>query len=94
MFSKPKTDVCPLLKSECIEASCKWWTAVMGKNPQTGQDINMQDCAVKWLPTLLIENSKVGRETGAAVESFRNEMTNSNNQLALAVSNGQLLIGG
>lgn len=94
MFSKPKTNVCPLLKSECIESSCKWWTTVMGKNPQTGQDVNMPDCAVKWMPTLLIENSKVGRETGAAVESFRNEMTNSNNQLALAFSNGQLLIGG
>jgi hypothetical protein len=31
-----------------------------------------------WTPMLLIENSKVNRETGAAVESFRNEMVKSN----------------
>lgn len=92
MFAKPKTDVCPLLKSECIEASCKWWITVMGKNPQTGQDVNMPDCSVRWLPTLLIENSKVGRETGAAVEDFRNQMTAGNEQLAQVLINQQTLL--
>ena len=85
MFNKPKTNVCPLIKDTCMGASCAWYTTVMGKNPQSGSDINMADCAVKWLPTLLIENSKVGRETGAAVESFRNEMKVANNAIALSV---------
>ena len=31
-------------------------------------------CAVKWIPMLLIENSQMQRQTGAAVESFRNEV--------------------
>jgi len=31
-----------------------------------------------WTPILMIENSKVNRETGAAVESFRNEMVKAN----------------
>ena len=31
-----------------------------------------------WLPTLLIENAQQSRQTGAAVESFRNEMVKSN----------------
>jgi hypothetical protein len=78
MFNKPKTNICPMLKSECIEASCMWWTTIMGKHPQTGADINMPDCSVRWIPVLLIENSKVERETGAAVESFRNEMVKAN----------------
>ena len=35
-------------------------------------------CAVGWLPVLLIENSQQQRSTGAAVESFRNEMVKAN----------------
>jgi hypothetical protein len=31
-----------------------------------------------WMPMLLIENSQQQRGTGAAVESFRNEMVKSN----------------
>jgi hypothetical protein len=49
-----------------------------------------------WLPILMIENSQQQRQTGAAVESFRNEMVRSNEQtgqMLLAVS-GQKLIEG
>ena len=35
-------------------------------------------CAVVWLPILTIENSQQQRQTGAAVESFRNEMVKAN----------------
>lgn len=31
-----------------------------------------------WLPVLMIENSQQQRHTGAAVESFRNEMVKAN----------------
>lgn len=31
-----------------------------------------------WLPVLMIENSQQQRQTGAAVESFRNEMVRAN----------------
>ena len=33
----------------------------------------MGRCRISWVPTLLIENSQQQRQTGAAVESFRNE---------------------
>ncbi len=33
--------------------------------------------AVTWLPVLMIENSQQQRQTGAAVESFRNEVVKS-----------------
>jgi hypothetical protein len=31
-----------------------------------------------WMPMLMIENSQQQRQTGAAVESFRNEMVKTN----------------
>lgn len=69
---------CPLLNGDCLEHGCKFWLQVMGKNPNTGQDINAWDCAIVWMPVLLIENSQQQRQTGAAVESFRNEMVRGN----------------
>ena len=33
---------------------------------------NLENC--QWIPMLLIENSQMQRQTGAAVESFRNEV--------------------
>jgi hypothetical protein len=50
----------------------------MGKNPNTGQEVNEWACAVRWLPMLLIEGSQQTRQTGAAIESFRNEMVKLN----------------
>lgn len=51
---------------------------IRGKHPQTGADIDEWGCSIAWTPMLLIENAKMQRETGAAVESFRNEMVKSN----------------
>jgi hypothetical protein len=51
---------------------------VQGTNPNTGEDINEWGCSVAWMPILLIENSKQQLQTGAAVESFRNEMVKAN----------------
>ena len=50
----------------------------MGKNPNTGQDVNRFDCAVSWLPMLLIEGSQQTRQAGSAIESFRNQMVELN----------------
>jgi len=47
---------------------------VIGKNPQTGQDLSEWNCAISFLPMLLIEGAQQQRHTGAAIESFRNEM--------------------
>jgi hypothetical protein len=68
---------CPLIKKDCIGLQCSWFMLVRGKNPQTGQDVDEWGCAMTWLPVLLIENSQQQRQTGAAVESFRNEVVKS-----------------
>ncbi len=65
--------LCPLIGEDCRELGCSWFTQIRGQNPQTGEDIDEWGCAVTWLPMLLIENSNMQRQTGAAVESFRNE---------------------
>ena len=67
---------CPLIGKDCIGLQCSWFTQIRGSHPQTGELIDEWGCAVVWMPTLLIENSQQQRQTGAAVESFRNETLN------------------
>jgi hypothetical protein len=69
---------CPLLKKDCIENKCAWYSHVRGFNPNTGQEVDEAACTVSWIPMLMIENSQQQRSTSAAVESFRNEMVKSN----------------
>jgi len=51
---------------------------IRGNNPNTGEEIDDYGCSMAWLPVLMIENSQQQRQTGAAVESFRNEMVKAN----------------
>ena len=69
---------CPLIKKDCIQTKCAWFTQLRGTNPQTGSEVDEWGCAVSWLPILLIENSQQQKQTGAAVESFRNVVAESN----------------
>jgi hypothetical protein len=66
--------ICPLHKVDCSTVchKCPWWTLVRGKNPQSEEMIDDWRCAVALLPMLLIENAQMSRQTGAAVETFRN----------------------
>lgn len=66
---------CPLLKKDCIGLQCSWITQIRGTHPQTGEEIDEWNCAVKWLPVLLLDNTQQQRQSGAAIESFRNEIT-------------------
>ena len=57
---------------------CPLWVKVIGKHPQQDATIDHWNCSLAWLPILTIENSQMQRQTGAAVESFRNEMVRLN----------------
>jgi hypothetical protein len=65
---------------------CNWFTRLAGINPNTGEAMDEYSCAISWLPVLLIENSQQQKSTSAAVESFRNEMVKSNEQILLTAS--------
>jgi hypothetical protein len=57
--------------------SCPKWVHLRGTLPQGGE-VDEYNCSDAWLPHLLVENSQMQRQTGAAVESFRNEMVKLN----------------
>ena len=89
---------CPLNKFEpCKQLDCAWFIKISGHNPNIGADVDEWGCSIAWLPVLLIENSQQQRGTGAAVESFRNEMVKTNIKTADAilqsVNNNQTLVG-
>ena len=67
-----------LIKKDCVGLQCAWFTRVQGTDTNTGNQVDEYQCAISWMPMLLIENSGQQRQTGAAVESFRNEMVKSN----------------
>lgn len=70
---------CPLNAFEpCRQLDCAWFIQVRGTNPNTGKEVDEWACSMAWVPMLLIENSQQQRQTGAAVESFRNEMVKAN----------------
>jgi len=85
--SKPN---CPLNNFEpCKQLECAWFMKIAGTNPNSGQEVEEWGCSVAWLPILMIENSQQQRQTGAAVESFRNEMVRANemsNKVLLATA--------
>lgn len=62
----------------CRQLECAWFVKIAGTHPQTGAEIEDWGCAMSWMPILAIENSQQQRQTGAAVESFRNEMVKNN----------------
>lgn len=70
---------CPLDGfNPCRQLDCAWFMKINGTNPNTGKEVEEWGCAMAWMPMLMIENSQQQRSTGAAVESFRNEMVKAN----------------
>ena len=62
---------------------CPWFVRIRGKNPQYEEEIDEWRCAIAWTPMLLIENAQQSRQTGAAIESFRNEVVKESKQNSL-----------
>jgi hypothetical protein len=83
---------CPLIKKDCVGLTCAWYTRVQGYDMNSGAQVDSYECAIAWMPMLLIENSGQQRQTGSAVESFRNEMVKANEvntKLILAAASGE-----
>lgn len=67
----------------CRQLECAWFLKVAGKHPQSEEPVEEWGCAIAWMPILMIENSQQQRQTGAAVESFRNEMVLANRAVVM-----------
>ena len=82
-------DNCPLNGfKKCKQFKCAWFVQMKGTNPNDGKEVDEYACAIAWLPTLLVDNAMQSRQSGAAIESFRNEMVKANqsNQNLLELS--------
>lgn len=66
---------CPFSGFEkCKGYDCALFVHLRGTHPQTGAEMDERNCALSWLPLLLVENAKEVREGVAATQSLRNEM--------------------
>ena len=93
-FSK---DDCPLLKAPCAKDLCPWYIHIAGKNPQTGAPVDDAKCAIAWMPIVMLEVAQKEYQTGAAVESLRNEAVKAAREItsaALAKATAQILTNG
>jgi hypothetical protein len=69
---------CPLgKKCEEIENSkafrCAWFVKLIGKDPQSKNDVDEWGCAIGWIPIMLVEVAQMSRGTSASVISLRDE---------------------
>ena len=82
---------CPL-GSACEEIKdnkhyrCRWFQKLYGKNPQSEELLDERRCVFEWSNILQIEHSQFERQTGKAVESFRNLMVEGQNMFLNNVS--------
>jgi len=78
MKIEPKAN-CPLNNFEpCKQLDCAWFIEIHGTHPNTGEPLKDWGCAMSMMPMMLIENARQQHSTGAAIESFRNEMVRAN----------------
>lgn len=59
---------------------CPWYVMVRGVDPNTGNEVDEWNCAIAWMPALMINTANESRKGAAAIESFRNEMTGQRTQ--------------
>lgn len=90
----PATGFAKSCREIIAECDCPKFVKISGVNPNDGQAVDKFGCVDSFLPMLLIENSQMQRQTGAAVESFRNEMVQGNHNLLTLYSPAALRIGG
>ena len=77
MFGGKKKNICPLMGKTCVEHECAWYMNVAGTNPQTGTEFSNWQCAVVFMPLLLMDNAASIRQTTVAAQETRNEVAKS-----------------
>lgn len=76
----PATGFARACREIIAECDCPKFVTIRGKDPQSGAEMDRSGCVDSFLPHLLIENAQMSRQTGAAVESFRNEVVRAEAQ--------------
>ena len=83
--------ICPLLsalrKQDCVENKCRFWTHLMGKNPQSEGTVDKFGCAIEFLPILLVENAQMIRQAAASTDKVANQVQKSRAEFIGALTN-------
>ena len=83
--------VCPLGK-KCTEIKdgkiyeCVWFTTIKGQNPQTGEQVDKQDCTINNMTLFLADMARSNREVVANSNDARNTAVEAISALAIAVT--------
>jgi len=86
----PATGFAKTCREIVADCDCPKFVKISGVNPNDGQPVDKFGCVDSFLPMLLIENSQQQRQTGAAIESFRNEMVQANDATRVLMLRSQL----
>ncbi len=83
--------VCPLGKkcSEIVDGKvheCMWFTTIQGQNPQTGEQVDKQDCTINNMTLFLADMARSNREVVANSNDARNTAVEAISALAIAVT--------
>lgn len=71
-----------------VPHQCRFWVHILGKNPQTDENINHEDCAIAWNPTLQIEGAQMTRQASAEINEVRKAVHSGNHFLRRAMTAG------
>jgi hypothetical protein len=79
MAGKPIADPgmkCPFWRRDRSKVchTCELWVSLIGKNPNTGKDVEDWHCAFSWGPLLQVEVANQVRQETATVDALRNEV--------------------
>lgn len=86
----PADRVCPFHRRPMSKVchTCPMWTLVRGKDPQSTEDVDQWNCALAWLPMMMINVAQQSRQTGAScdkvateIKKFHDNMAKQNNQM-------------
>lgn len=60
---------------------CNRWMVIQGTD-HLNQEVNRGDCVDNWIPHLLLENSKMQRQTGASCDKVATEVAKFSDRMA------------
>lgn len=83
VYTCPLGHSCERIVGDTIH-KCMWLVKISGKNPQSEEIVDRQECAITSLTMLSLENTQAIRGTTATVESLREETIKRQN-IALQV---------
>jgi hypothetical protein len=68
--------LCPLIgMKKCLGEKCMWWGEIETQNPVTQEKTKSGNCAMAWLPVLLIEGNHLTMSHAKSTETTRDDIT-------------------